>query len=238
MKIKTIMCNSSKEFFEKHSKIRESLATKEVELLVSNIEKGPVSLETSFDEALAGPYILKEVILAEEQGCDAVVLDCAADPVLRAARQVSNLPVVSAGEASHHVALMLSDNFSIITTLDESISMFRENVNKYGYASRVKSIRAINLKVLDLEDEEKTLEALYKEALATIEEDGTECIVLGCTGMLLVRDRLQEKLGIPVVEPLTMGVLLAADLVRSGLKHSLLSYKKPSGHSQKLLRNL
>lgn len=238
MKIKTIMCNSSQEFFEAHSGVRMKLSTDTVELHVVNLKDGPLSLETSVDEALAAPHILKEVLSAKEEGCDAIVIDCAADPVLRAARQITDLPVVSAGEASHHAAMMVCDKFSIITTLHESISLFEENIQKYGYSNRLASVRAVDLPVLALDDYEATFDALYAESLKAVKEDGAQAIVLGCTGMLPIRLRLQEKLWIPVVEPFTMGVQFAVAMVKGQLFSSPLSYGKPSQASMDILRKL
>ncbi len=238
MKIKTIMCNSSKEFYNAHSGVRRSLSTDTMELYVVNIKEGPLSLETGVDEALAAPYILKEVLSAKEEGCDAVMIDCAADPVLRAARQITDLPVISAGEASHLAAMMVCDRFSIITTLQESVSLFEENVHKYGYSNRLASVRAVDLPVLALEDFEATLDALYEESLKAMDEDRAQAIVLGCTGMLPVRLQLQEKLGIPVVEPYTMGVHFAAAMVKGQLFPSPLAYGKPSQASMDILSML
>lgn len=232
------MGNSSPEFFATHSGVRRELATDEIELLVVNLEKGPSALETALDEALAGPWILKEVLKAEEEGCDAIVLDCAADPVLRAARQITSLPVVAAGQASHMAAMMLCDKFSIITTLPASIPLFKENVIKYGYTDRVASVRAANLPVLGLEDADATFAALSEQAGEAIEKDGAEAIVLGCTGMLPIRDRLQAYLNIPVIEPLTTAINFAANLVKQNLAHSKLTYADGSDASMNLLKKL
>lgn len=238
MKIKTIMCNCSPEFFAAHSGIRRDMATKEVELLVANIDKGPLSLESSVDAAFAAPYIMKEVASAQDEGCEAVVIDCSVDPMLRAAREISKIPVVSAGESSHHAAMMLCDKFSIITVLPISARMIRENIQKYGYVSRVASVRAANVPVLELEDQEKAFQGIRKAAERAISEDGAEAIVLGCTGMMATQKRLQNHLGIPVIEPLTMGIQYAAAMVRAGLCQSRVTYEAPSPTAVTLLKEL
>lgn len=238
MKIKTIMCNCSAEFYAAHCGIRKNMATSEVELLVANIEKGPLSLESSVDMALAAPYIIKEVAAAPGEGCDAVVIDCSVDPMLRAAREVSSIPVVSAGESSHHAAMMICDKFSIITVLPISARMIRENIQKYGYAGRVASVIAANVPVLELEDQEKAFQGIKKAAEHAINVDGAEAIVLGCTGMMATQKRLQAYLGVPVIEPLTMGIQYAAAMVRAGLCHSKATYENPSANTAALIKNL
>lgn len=238
MKIRTIMCNSSESFYSAHCGIRRAMSTDSVQLEVVNIARGPLSLESAFDEAAATPFILKQVISAEEDGCDATVIDCAADPVLRAAREVSAIPVVSAGEAGYHAAMMVCDRFSVITVMPATAHLIEENLRKFGLESRAASVRAADIPVLDLEDEAKAFQTILSAARMAVDLDGAEAIVLGCTGMMALRDRLQAALGIPVIEPLTMAVKSARALVEAGLYPSKVSYPAPAEASVQFIRSL
>ena len=226
MKIKTIMCNSSKEFYDAHAGRRLAMSTDEVQLVVVNIPHGPDSMESAYDEAIAAPYILQQVVSAEIEGCDAVVIDCAADPALRAAREISELPVVSAGEASYHAAMMVAGKFSVITVLPTTANEISDHLKMYGFSSRVASVRSANVPVLALEDEQEAEEHLYAAARKAIDEDGAQAIVLGCTGMMAMRDSLEKRLGAPVIEPYLAAIQFAASLVRMKLRQSRLSYIK------------
>lgn len=226
MKIKTIMCNSSKEFYDAHAGRRLAMSTDEVQLVVINIPHGPDSMESAYDEAIAAPYILQQVVSAETEGCDAVVIDCAADPALRAAREISELPVVSAGEASYHAAMMVAGKFSVITVLPTTANEISDHLKMYGFSSRVASVRSANVPVLALEDEQEAEEHLYAAARKAIDEDGAQAIVLGCTGMMAMRDSLEKQLGVPVIEPYLAAIQFAASLVRMKLRQSRLSYIK------------
>ena len=226
MKIKTIMCNSSKEFYAPHAGRRLTMSTDEVQLVVVNIPHGPDSMESAYDEAIAAPYILQQVVSAESEGCDAVVIDCAADPALRAAREISELPVVSAGEASYHAAMMVAGKFSVITVLPTTANEISDHLKMYGFSSRVASVRSANVPVLALEDEQEAEEHLYAAARKAIDEDGAQAIVLGCTGMMAMRDSLEKRLGVPVIEPYSAAIQFAASLVRMKLRQSRLSYIK------------
>lgn len=226
MKIKTIMCNSSKEFYDAHAGRRLAMSTDEVQLVVVNIPHGPDSMESAYDEAIAAPYILQQVVSAETEGCDAVVIDCAADPALRAAREISELPVVSAGEASYHAAMMVAGKFSVITVLPTTANEISDHLRMYGFSSRVASVRSANVPVLALEDEQEAEEHLYAAARKAIDEDGAQAIVLGCTGMMAMRDSLEKRLGVPVIEPYLAAIQFAASLVRMKLRQSRLSYIK------------
>ena len=226
MKIKTIMCNSSKEFYDAHAGRRLAMSTDEVQLVVVNIPHGPDSMESAYDEAIAAPYILQQVVSAETEGCDAVVIDCAADPALRAAREISELPVVSAGEASYHAAMMVAGKFSVITVLPTTANEISDHLRMYEFSSRVASVRSANVPVLALEDEQEAEEHLYCAARKSIDEDGAQAIVLGCTGMMAMRDSLEKRLGVPVIEPYLAAIQFAASLVRMKLRQSRLSYIK------------
>ena len=226
MKIKTIMCNSSKEFYDAHAGRRLAMSTDEVQLVVVNIPHGPDSMESAYDEAIAAPYILQQVVSAETEGCDAVVIDCAADPALRAAREISELPVVSAGEASYHAAMMVAGKFSVITVLPTTANEISDHLKMYGFSNRVASVRSANVPVLALEDEQEAEEHLYAAARKAIDEDGAQAIVLGCTGMMAMRDSLEKRLGVPVIEPYLAAIQFAACLVRMKLRQSRLSYIK------------
>jgi hypothetical protein len=46
--------------------------------------------------------------------------------------------------------------------------------------------------------------------------------------MMAMRDKLEGMLGVPVIEPYSVGVQYAAAMVRLKLKQSKLAYEKPS----------
>ena len=52
----------------------------------SQIKQGPASIESAVDEVLAAPGVVDSAIKAEEDGVQAVVIDCMLDPGLDAAR--------------------------------------------------------------------------------------------------------------------------------------------------------
>ena len=121
---------------------------------------------------------------------------------------------------------MVATKFSVITVLPTSANEIGEHISMYGFSSRVASIRSANVPVLALENEATAEEHLYNAAKRAIEEDGAQAIVLGCTGMMAMRDSLEKRLGVPVIEPYSAAVQFAAGLVRMQLKQSRLSYVK------------
>ena len=84
-----------------------------------------------------------------------------------------------------------------------------DNAKVYGFDSKIASWRVLDLTVPEMKDEEKTQAAILREARAAVEEDMAECVVLGCTGMAGQAMKTQEELGVPVLDPVLMGVKVA-----------------------------
>ena len=178
------------------------------------------------------PGILALVQQAERDGCDAVISDCFGDPGVRPGRELVNIPVIGPAEASFLLAAGLGQRFSVVTVLKSVVPMIDHLVHAAGVASRLASIRTIDIPVLGLTDIDAMKKALYREMVAAIQEDDAHVLVLGCTGMMGVAEELQAQLhgagfDLPVVSPTAASVCLAETLVRLGLQHSRLTYMQP-----------
>ncbi|GAB1364647.1 hypothetical protein MASR1M32_38830 [Rhodobacter sp.] len=96
-------------------------------------------------------------------------------------------------------------------------------------------MRATDLEVLALEDTGPAACAgIIDECRRAMEEDEAAAIVLGCAGMADLADRIQQAIGIPVVEGVAAGVKLAETIVGMGLgtsKRGDLDYPLPKRHS-------
>jgi len=197
------------------------------------IEKGPASIETHRDEALAVPGVLLKVQEAAREGMEAVVIDCMGDPGLEAARELVSIPVIGPAQAAMHLAAALAHRFSIITVLEQTIPIVEEQVVCYGLAGKLASVRAVNIPVLEIqEDKERVAAALVEEGLRAVREDGAHIIIPGCTGMIGLARQVQEGLAergcpVPVIEPPWAALKLAESLVDMGLAHSKRTYPVP-----------
>ncbi len=227
VRVKVIIPNSSIEFRDSQIEERKKAASPENEVEVICLSHGPESIEAAYDEALAGPYIIEEVKKAEKEGFDAVSLDCAMDTVVRASREAVRIPVTSAGEASYLLALGLCSKFSVVTVLKNTADVIKENIRKYGFESRVASVRYTDIPVLDLQDEKKTSDAIMKEARIAIEHEGAEAIVLGCTGMSYLTEGLRQTLGVPIIDPAVASLKLAEVYISMGITTSRIAYELP-----------
>ena len=191
---------------------------------VSLLPRGPISLETGCDIALAGLGILERVKSAEDEGYSAVLLCGALDPCLDYARTVVDIPVVGAGRAACLTAAALGSRLGIMATTRFHIPFLRDVVRRAGLCGDA-VIRSIEIPISRLrENLEHTLSRLIEEGSLAVKE-GADVLVLGCTSISEsgVR-RMSGALGVPVVHPNVSGALLAANLVRGSWSQSRACY--------------
>ncbi len=188
---------------------------------------GPESIESFYDEYLAIPSVLEQIIL--DDASDAFILACWGDPGIEAAREVTTRPVVGIAEASMYVANMLAAKWSVVTTLHRVRDMVEKTIWKTGFTHRCASVRTTTLAVLDTEnDRQATLEVLTATSKLAIEQDGAEAICLGCAGMSGLEQQLEERLGVPVIDAVAAAVKMAESLVSLGKRTSRqLTYRPP-----------
>jgi allantoin racemase len=178
--------------------------------------------------------VIAETLAAEQTGAEAVVIDCMGDPGLEGAREVVSIPVFGPCQTSMHVAAMLGHQFSVITVLDNLVHEFRNHAIQYGLSEKLASTRAVNIPVLELEnDRDHLLKLLTEQGIKAIEQDGAHVLVFGCTGMLGLAEALTESLAeagfaeVTVIDPMPTTLRVAASLVASGLSQSRRTYPRP-----------
>lgn len=232
MKIKVISPIITDQFNEETLSQVKQYASAETVVGVCSLDYGPESIESEYDEALCIPNLLEKAIEAEEEGYDGIITDCFADPGLKAAREIVNIPVVGPCESSMLIASSLGKSFSVVTVLPNVVPII-DNISKtLGVNGKVASIRYINIPVLDLGDKERLQKALFEEMMRAIEQDQAHALVLGCTGFLGLASVLQEQLkqkgyDVPVIDPIFAATKMLESLIAMGIKQSRLTYMIP-----------
>lgn len=206
-------------------------ATTEVE--IRQIARGPASIESAYDEAFAVAEVVAEVEAAARDGADGVFVSCFGDPGVHAAREVVDIPVVGGFEPAVLTAMSLGEQVGVVTMLPNVVPIVHRMARQHGIAERCRSVRAVNIPVLALRDQDILLDQLAEQASAAVAQDEADVIVLGCTGMLGVAAGLQERLErggtyIPVVDPTSAALLWLENLIRLGVRHSRTTYFPPS----------
>ena len=133
---------------------------------------------------------------------DAFVIGCFYDLGLREAREVSGKAIVTAPcQSSLAIAAQLGNSFSVLVGASKAIPKMRENIHLYGHGSRLRSMRPLNINVLDFQAQaERTLDTMLREGRKAVDEDGAEVIILGCSAEVGFHHRLQDEIGVPVID--------------------------------------
>lgn len=225
MKIKIINPNTTQSMTESIENLARRVARSDTQVWAVTPTSGPDSIECYVDEYLAVPGVLKEVIRGDrEEGADAFIIACFGDPGLQAAREVTSKPVLGICESAIAAAKFIAPYFSIVSVLDRSRKVTEDVVSNYGAERFCRSIRSTGLSVLEFgRDPKKGLEALAYQGKLAVQQDGAECILLGCAGFVDFVEDLSAQLGVPVLDGVMPAVKFAEAMVDMGLRTSKVS---------------
>jgi allantoin racemase len=230
MRILVVNPNTTASMTEKIGAAARRVASAGTEIQAVNPASGPASIEGFYDEAMSLSGLLAVIRDASEY--DAVVIACFDDTGLDAARCLTEKPVIGIGEAAYHIASMISNRFSVVTTLARSVPALEHNLHRYGLIARCARVRSSEVAVLELErpgsDARDRISAEIGRAVA---EDRAEAIVLGCAGMADLADTLAKVHGLPVLDGVTCAIGLAEAMVKLRIMTSRVGgYSPPPAH--------
>jgi len=205
----------------------ESIKAPDTEITVINLEKGPESIEAFYDEAFAEPFVVQEVEKAASEGFDGAIIYCFGNPGLYASREAVKIPVVGIGEAALNLAAILGHRFSVIVELPHTVPRVWRTVKLMGLTEKVASVLSADIPVLEMDQPERLRSAILQAGKVAVEEDGADVLVLGCGSMLGIREELQTRFGVPVVEPGPAALKLVESLIGLRLSHSRRAFRPP-----------
>lgn len=184
-----------------------------------SLKTGPCSIETDAEAAQATPEI---VLIAEEsQGrYDAIVVACAGDVGVAAARARSRIPVLGPGQAAMQAAAAYGSRFSIVVATSKGIAEMTRLAGDLGFGASLTSVRTLGITITDIaRDLAQAQGALVREARLAASVDGAKVVIVGCGAAAGVWRGAQVALaqihpGVRLIEPLSWSVVLAEALVR------------------------
>jgi Asp/Glu/hydantoin racemase len=171
--------------------------------------------------------IFPAVAQADKEGFKAVIITCFGDPMLREARQAVSIPVVSIGESSMLLAIMMGCKFGVVVESPVLVDPIEHRIAEYGFKERSVGIRSFlesgRESEIALTDARHTIES-FKKAARKLIADGAEVILPSC-GLISPALRLApgaeneypngltEVDGIPIVDLLGSTLKMAEMLV-------------------------
>lgn len=203
-----------------------------VEIDAKRIPYGTESIECSLDEALSQPGIIKLGLDSAAEGYDGLMVSCMGDPGVDALRELLDIPVVGPCRTTMLYCADISRRFSVITVTDGVAPIIEKIARDVGVGEKLVSCKAVNIPVLELVDIDRLIDALADLAFEAVEKYDAESIMLGCTGMVGVDDKLMARLkerghDVPVLYPVSIGIKFLETQVALGIKQARLSYPTP-----------
>ena len=174
---------------------------------------GPPAIEGAADGLLAEKPLLKLVEKASEQGASAIIIGCFDDTALMAARDIAKCPVIGIGQAAYYLAAIAGGRFSVVTTLEISVPILEANIHAYGVADQLGKVRSSGVPVLALEEDANAAnEQVITEMHKAAREDGIDTVVLGCGGMVDIKQDSLKAVGVRLIDGVRAAASFAGQL--------------------------
>ncbi len=185
--------------------IREKLPS-DIRLTVRTNVAGPVSIEGHTDEIISSYYIL-EMLSDFKETYDGYLIACFSNhPSIAMLREITGKPVVGIAEGACHLASLLGHQFAVVTTSPKWVPMLTEAVDQFGLADKCRGIFTSGLSVENLHNlSAEKVEKEIIEAARRALDAGAEVLCLGCAGMSGIREKLENKLSVPVIDSCEAG---------------------------------
>ena len=128
------------------SEIIDKVKDPDTQIHIAGItEIGGVGDQYRYLEYLETGEVLKNVGRAVREGYDAFLIGNIADPGLREAREIADIPVLGLCESALHVACMMGANFSLVTINEKFTPRIVENVMRYGLKDRLAAVNRMQI---------------------------------------------------------------------------------------------
>lgn len=222
MKVLVINPNSSETVTAAIMESARRGASAGTELIAVTTKGGTRNIDSAFGDYLSGAFMIRTCLDAVAlHRPDAVVLAGFGRVGIDALKEALAIPVVSISEASMALACLLGHRFTTLTMLQQFVPYQQDLVRLYGFEAKCASVRAINVNVEEcVTDREKTMRELKEQIQRIVAEDRAEVVILACAGLCGYDTELSRLAGVPVLDPVAVGVKVAEDLVGLGLRHS------------------
>ena len=177
------------------------------------LEEGPFGIESQMDSDSVVLPLAKLIQSRPDAG--AFVIACYSDPGLDTCRSVVPQPVFGIQESGVLTAMARADRFGVIAIAEASVHRHRRTMARMQVLDRLACEIALNMSVDESARGANTFDRLVEVGLS-LKKQGAGAIILGCAGMARHRAPLEEKFGIPVIDPTQAAVAMALGTLLAG----------------------
>jgi allantoin racemase len=199
-------------------------ARSDTEIVVTNTRNCPENIDYYYNKHIVEMVVMEDVMRAEKEGYDAVIVGCCYDPGVRVARELVDIPVIGPLEATMMMAPYYGHDYVLVTDHHKAVPYLRDLVKLYG-GTQCRDVSCINWWVTDMIQD---TEGVAKDALAksrkAMEDKGAEAVILGCTIIAASMEKwlidTKAKRDLTILNTNTFSLKIAeslADLKKQGL---------------------
>ena len=182
------------------------------DITCTTLHDAPIGIESDADVARVAPMVVARAAGTSAAG---LVVACFSDPGVATARPRASIPVIGIAEAAYREAAGRADRFGVVSLGPASVARHAAHLSALGLRDRLAGDRAVGMTVAD-GHAPGALDRITPVARALIDRDGAGAVILGCAGMAALRGPLQDRLGVPVIEPVQAGIRAAVAALREG----------------------
>ena len=103
----------------------------------------------------------------------------------------------------------MADKFGVISILARAVPRHLRQIRLLGLDHKLARDLPIEVNVVNLGDESLTFTRMRDVGQRLVHEHGAGVVIMGCAGMARYRQRLEDFLKVPVIDPTQAGVALA-----------------------------
>ncbi len=192
----------------------EPLRSADLDIACETLAGGPPGVLTQRDaDLLIGPLL----DWAERgiEGYDGIVVACYSDPGVHSLREILDVPVFGAAQATLGYAAAIGCKAGVISLRSASVARHNAAARASDLAGIVAGDRAADVSIADLGADE-VLEKLLLTARDLIEKDGAEILILGCCGMSRFARAVAAEIGTTVLDPSLVAAAAARTAIIGG----------------------
>lgn len=176
------------------------------------LEAGPPGIESQAHVSMVEP-LLAEWVKSDNEAA-AFVIGCYSDPGLALCREATSRPVFGIAECAVLTALTRGSAFGVISILANSVTRHMRHLRERMLQAHCAGDRPIGLTVAQCEADPTAFDRIVDVGKTLRDTDGADVMILGCTGMARHRLRLEDALGVPVIDPTQAAAAMAIGVVQ------------------------
>jgi allantoin racemase len=168
---------------------------------VSDLPGVPTNLESRINEHYAIDIMIANYKNGFFNDFNAIGVGCFYDPGVTILREIMDIPVIGAGEASLKLASCLGSRIGLIVGKERWLPQIMDNARLYGLEKYIFGWEELKRGVNDFHN---SIEEITEEVISVGQKlkkiKNCDVIVLGCTALEEIHKKVSIKLNLPVID--------------------------------------